>query len=63
MNETKLLVSVNEAAQALGVSREYLYRLPPGTPGLHRFGRAIRIQIDELKEWGRRAMETQRHDR
>ena len=45
------LVNVEEAARALGVSRTYIYRLSPNTFGVYRFGRAVRLSVEELREW------------
>lgn len=47
------LEDVNEAARKLRVSKTYLYKLPPDTPGVYVFGRAKRFCVDELKQWAR----------
>ena len=39
------------AARALRVSKTLLYKLPPGTPGVYRFGRAVRYDVEELRAW------------
>ncbi len=46
-------VKVDEAARELGLSRFTIYRLPKGTPGLYRYGRALRVNLKEFREWGR----------
>ena len=45
------LVNVAKAAQELGVSRFFLYKLPKGTPGIYRFGNALRFDVSELRQW------------
>lgn len=47
------LATIHGAMQALSLSREFLYHLPPGTKGVYRFGRALRFNLVELKEWAR----------
>ena len=47
----KRLEKVREAAKALQVSKEYLYKLPAETPGVYGFGRAKRFDIEELRAW------------
>lgn len=51
MEGVRQLATVSEAVRVLGLSREFIYRLPPGTPGILRFGRAVRIDIAALKSW------------
>jgi excisionase family DNA binding protein len=48
------LVNVEEAAEALGVSPTFIYRLPSNTTGVYRFGKAVRLSIEELREWASR---------
>ena len=46
-------VKVEEAAKELGMSKFFIYRLPKDTPGLYRYGRALRVNTIELREWAR----------
>ena len=46
-------VKVEEAARELGMSKFYIYRLPKDTPGLYRFGRALRVNVQELRDWAK----------
>jgi excisionase family DNA binding protein len=48
----KRLLSIVEAAEWLGISQSYLYKLVESEEIPHiRFGRAIRFDIKELEEW------------
>jgi hypothetical protein len=47
-------VKVEQAAKELGMSKFFIYRLPKDTPGLYRFGRALRVNVQELREWAKR---------
>ncbi len=47
------LVTAEKAAQLLGVSKVWLYRLDAATPGVYRLGRAKRFDPDALKAWAR----------
>lgn len=48
----KRLLSIIEAAEWLGLSQSYLYKLVESDQIPHiRFGRAIRFDIKELEEW------------
>ena len=48
----KRLLSIVEAAEWLGLSQSYLYKLVESDQIPHiRFGRAIRFDIKELEEW------------
>ena len=48
----KRLLSIIEAAEWLGLSQSYLYKLVESAQIPHiRFGRAIRFDIKELEEW------------
>lgn len=42
------LVAVEQASQALKLSKGFLYKLPRNTPGVYRLGRTVRFCIDEL---------------
>ncbi|WP_447985041.1 hypothetical protein [Nitrospira sp. Nam74] len=44
-------VKVDEATKRLSVSREFLYKLPLSTPGVHKLGRAKRFDVEQLKAW------------
>ncbi len=46
-------VKVEEAARELGMSKYWIYRLPKDTPGLYTFGRALRVNVGELRQWAR----------
>ena len=48
------LEKADKAAKALKVSKIYLYRLPPETPGVFRFGRAKRFDVEVLRNWASR---------
>jgi excisionase family DNA binding protein len=52
------LATRSEAVKRLMVSKQYLYKLPRNTPGIYRFGRAIRINLEELKGWARLSAES-----
>lgn len=45
------IVDVSQAAKKLGISKSFIYHLPPGTPGILRFGRALRVDIEQFCEW------------
>jgi hypothetical protein len=51
------LVTIDDVIRELHVSRSFVYRLPPGTPGVFRFGRSKRYDVELLKQW---AQEQQR---
>lgn len=44
---------VEEAARELNMSKYWIYRLPKDTPGLYAYGRALRVNVDELRQWAR----------
>ena len=46
-------VTVKQAAKELGMSKFFIYRLPKDTPGLYRYGRALRVNTAELREWAK----------
>jgi len=46
-------VKVAVAAKELGMSTFWIYRLPKDTPGLYPYGRALRVNVEELREWAR----------
>jgi hypothetical protein len=50
-DQLKQLQKNTGAAKALEVSKTFLYKLPPGTPGVYRFGRAVRYDVEELRAW------------
>jgi hypothetical protein len=43
--------TVKEAEKEMRMSRWWFYRLPPDTPGIYRYGRALRIDVQQLREW------------
>lgn len=48
----RLLLRVPEAARMTGLSKSYLYRLVLSGEIPHiRFGRAVRIPLDDLQRW------------
>ena len=46
-------VKVEQAAKELGMSKFFIYRLPKDTPGLYRYGRALRVNVEELRGWAK----------
>ena len=50
-SQRRQLVGIQRAHKELNLSREFLYRLPEGTPGVYKFGRAVRFDLDELRAW------------
>jgi hypothetical protein len=51
-NETPL-ADATEAARALKLSKSYLFRLPKDTPGVFKFGTALRFDVGALRQWAR----------
>ncbi len=47
-------VKVERAAKEFDMSKWYFYRLPKDTPGLYRYGRALRINVEEFREWAKK---------
>jgi len=45
------IVDVSRAAKELDLSKSYIYHLPPGTPGILRFGRALRVDVEQFCAW------------
>ena len=54
-------VKVKEAARELGMSPFFIYRLPKDTPGLYRFGRALRVNVEEFREWAKKQARVEQH--
>ena len=54
----RLALSVEEAAQALGVSEAHLRALLPELPHVH-LGRRVVIPVDSLRAWLRERAETE----
>jgi hypothetical protein len=46
-------VTVSQAAKEIGLSKFKIYRLPKNTPGLYQYGRALRVNVEELRNWAR----------
>ena len=46
-------VMVSKAAKELGLSTYFIYRLPKETPGLYQYGRALRVNVEELRQWAK----------
>ncbi len=48
----RILLRVNEAATLMGLSKSYVHRLIlSGDLPYVRFGRAVRIPLDDLQRW------------
>ncbi len=47
------LFKADKTAQLLDVSKMWLYRLPPETPGVYCLGRSKRFDPEALKTWAR----------
>ena len=50
------LVTIKEAAAQLNLSLSWFYHLPANVPGILRFGRAKRVDLEKIRQW---AMEQQ----
>jgi hypothetical protein len=46
-------VTVRQAAKELALSTYFIYRLPKDTPGLYQYDRALRVNVEELRNWAR----------
>ena len=46
-------ITVEKAAKELSMSKFWIYRLPKDTPGLYLYGRALRVNVEELRQWAR----------
>jgi hypothetical protein len=55
--DNKNLTGIEAARARLKVSRSFLYRLPPDTPGVYVFGKSKRFCIEELLAWARKQAE------
>ena len=44
-------VKVEVAAHEMGMSKFWFYRLPRETPGLYQYGRALRVDVEKLREF------------
>ncbi len=44
-------VKLEKACEETGMSKFWFYRLPKDTPGIYRYGRALRVNVDQLREW------------
>jgi len=56
-DEERLFISVKEAAATIGMSKEFIYdliRRKKRPPPFRRFGRVIRIPLDEFIQWARK---------
>jgi hypothetical protein len=49
--------TIEEAQRVLKVSRSFLYRLPPDTPGVYVLGRSKRFCVEEIQAWARKQAE------
>ncbi len=51
--ENKMALNITETAEALGLSRQSIYRLiynDPTFPVLH-IGKSVRVSVEGLREW------------
>ena len=53
LNTERPLFKADKTAQLLDVSKMWLYRLPPDTPGVYCLGRSKRFDPEALKTWAR----------
>jgi hypothetical protein len=53
-NGEQMAIDVPVAAQRMGLSLSFLYKLPSDTPGLYRFGKKKKINVAELMAWARK---------
>jgi len=61
--EDRLLLRVPEAAALCGIGRSKAYeRVATGRWPSVRIGRAVRVPLEELREWVRRKVEQVQHD-
>jgi excisionase family DNA binding protein len=49
------LLGIDDAAEKLGVSRDYLYRNHPSLPFTRRMGKALRFSAAGIEKWLRTA--------
>ena len=57
------LVDVNQAAKNLGLSRHFLYRkVKAGQVPHYRAGRAVRLDLSEVRNWMRSQAQVNRDD-
>ncbi len=59
MKELKMALNITETAEALGLSRQSIYRLiykDPTFPVLH-IGKSVRVSVEGLKEWIKKQQE------
>ena len=57
------LVDVNQAAEQLGLSRHFLYRkVKAGQVPHYRAGRAVRLDLSEVRNWMRSQAQVNRDD-
>lgn len=59
MAEIKMALNITETANALGLSRQSIYKLiynDPSFPVL-RIGKSVRISVEGLKEWIKKQQE------
>ena len=56
-------VKLQEACRETGMSKFFFYRLPRNTPGLVRYGRAFRVDVDKLRAWMKSQTERKEHAR
>ncbi|HBP90934.1 MAG TPA: hypothetical protein PKK23_15765 [Nitrospirales bacterium] len=52
-------VTIGVAAKELGLSKFTMYRLPKTTPGLYIYGRSVRVNVEELRQWAREQAQAQ----
>ena len=56
------LVTVREAAKQLNLSISWFYHLPSDVPGILRFGRALRIDLEKIRQWAIEQQEKGAHE-
>ncbi len=56
------LADATKAARALKLSTSYLFKLPKDTPGVYKFGSALRFDVAVLRQWARQRAEGGGHD-
>jgi excisionase family DNA binding protein len=58
-----MLVGVKQAAKELGLSAFFLYRAAERTDiPVYRFGRALRFNVNEVKEWAKNRVSSSTND-
>ena len=45
------LSTIRQAAEQLSVSPRFLYSLPKTTPGLVKFGKSLRVDVEQIRQY------------